>query len=181
MLKLTTARLPQASNHSQLTEMTFTSKSCSSVLELEKSFQLLCISKQVLWQFFIVFEMLYYLGLFQVASPTYRENVNTYKVKCGGSLEMWESSGWIVPQDPYGWFQWYCRQELLLDSLFTIVQKFGFQNVICSFSKDILNLSKLAGKLHKITLLQKSNFTFTFELSINQRKNIKQHNCFQHR
>lgn len=26
---------------------------------------------------------------------------------------MWESSGWIVPQDPYGWFQWYCRQELL--------------------------------------------------------------------
>lgn len=45
----------------------------------------------------------------QVASPTYREAVNTYKVKCGGSLEMWESSGWIVTQDPYGWFQWYCR------------------------------------------------------------------------
>ncbi|KAI7813582.1 uncharacterized protein zgc:113208 [Triplophysa rosa] len=45
----------------------------------------------------------------QVASSTYRENVNAYKVKCGGSLEMWESSGWIVPQDPYGWFQWYCR------------------------------------------------------------------------
>ncbi|XP_030638883.1 uncharacterized protein LOC115819514 [Chanos chanos] len=45
----------------------------------------------------------------QVASATYRENVNTYKVKCGGSLEMWESSGWIVTQDPYGWFQWYCR------------------------------------------------------------------------
>ncbi|XP_073716864.1 uncharacterized protein [Misgurnus anguillicaudatus] len=46
----------------------------------------------------------------QVASSTYRENVNTYKVKCGGSLEMWESSGWIVPQDPYGWFQWYCSR-----------------------------------------------------------------------
>ncbi|XP_018602101.2 uncharacterized protein LOC108931029 isoform X1 [Scleropages formosus] len=45
----------------------------------------------------------------QVASSTYRKDVNTYKVKCGGSLEMWESSGWIVPQDPYGWFQWYCR------------------------------------------------------------------------
>ncbi|XP_056116031.1 uncharacterized protein zgc:113208 [Rhinichthys klamathensis goyatoka] len=45
----------------------------------------------------------------QVASSTYRENVNTYNVKCGGSLEMWESSGWIVTQDPYGWFQWYCR------------------------------------------------------------------------
>lgn len=22
---------------------------------------------------------------------------------------MWEESGWIQPQDPYGWFQWYCR------------------------------------------------------------------------
>ncbi|XP_071492802.1 uncharacterized protein [Diadema antillarum] len=45
----------------------------------------------------------------QVASSTYREDVNTYKVKCGGSLEMWESSGWIHKQDPYGWFMWYCR------------------------------------------------------------------------
>jgi hypothetical protein len=35
--------------------------------------------------------------------------VNRYKVKCGASLEMWEQSGWIVAQDPYGWFQWYCR------------------------------------------------------------------------
>ena len=26
-----------------------------------------------------------------------------------GSLDMWESSGWISDTDPYGWFQWYCR------------------------------------------------------------------------
>lgn len=45
----------------------------------------------------------------QVASSAYHTDVNTYKVKCGGSLEMWESSGWINKQDPYGWFQWYCR------------------------------------------------------------------------
>lgn len=45
----------------------------------------------------------------QVASPTYRESVNKYGVKCGGSLEMWESSGWITQDAPYGWFQWYCR------------------------------------------------------------------------
>ncbi|PIK52073.1 hypothetical protein BSL78_11025 [Apostichopus japonicus] len=45
----------------------------------------------------------------QVASSTYHADVNTYGVKCGGSLEMWESSGWINKQDPYGWFQWYCR------------------------------------------------------------------------
>ncbi|XP_065927284.1 uncharacterized protein [Magallana gigas] len=45
----------------------------------------------------------------KVTSSKYDEGVNTYKVKCGGSLEMWEESGWIHKQDPYGWFQWYCR------------------------------------------------------------------------
>jgi len=45
----------------------------------------------------------------QVASPNYDVNKNKFKVKCGGSLEMWETSGWMVEQDPYGWFQWYCR------------------------------------------------------------------------
>ena len=44
-----------------------------------------------------------------VSSSSYDENVNTYKVKCGGSLEMWETSGWIMEIDPYGWFMWYCR------------------------------------------------------------------------
>lgn len=39
----------------------------------------------------------------------YKNEVNTYRVKCGGDLEMWESSGWIKKQDPYGWFHWYCR------------------------------------------------------------------------
>jgi len=45
----------------------------------------------------------------QVASPVYDNKVNKYGVKCGASLEEWENSGWIVKQDPYGWFQWYCR------------------------------------------------------------------------
>ena len=43
-----------------------------------------------------------------VTSSKYDKNVNKYKVKCGSSLEAWESSGWIHEQDPYGWFQWYC-------------------------------------------------------------------------
>ncbi|CAL4099966.1 unnamed protein product, partial [Meganyctiphanes norvegica] len=45
----------------------------------------------------------------QVSSSIYDASVNKYGAKCGGDLEMWESSGWIVAQDPYGWFQWYCR------------------------------------------------------------------------
>uniref|UniRef100_A0A7S2W068 Uncharacterized protein n=1 Tax=Eucampia antarctica TaxID=49252 RepID=A0A7S2W068_9STRA len=44
-----------------------------------------------------------------LTSSTYRANINKHKVKCGGSLGMWESSGWISDVDPYGWFQWYCR------------------------------------------------------------------------
>lgn len=49
------------------------------------------------------------LSMDMLTSKTYRPQINKYKVKCGGSLGMWESSGWIVDSDPYGWFQWYCR------------------------------------------------------------------------
>lgn len=45
----------------------------------------------------------------QVASPVYDAAENKYKVKCGASLEDWEKAGWMREQDPYGWFQWYCR------------------------------------------------------------------------
>jgi len=45
----------------------------------------------------------------EVISETYDKKVNKYGVKCGSSLEAWEKSGWIVKEDPYGWFQWYCR------------------------------------------------------------------------
>lgn len=45
----------------------------------------------------------------KVISQKYDKNVNKYKVKCGSSLEDWESKNWIIKQDPYGWFQWYCH------------------------------------------------------------------------
>lgn len=44
-----------------------------------------------------------------LTSANYDPSMNKYGVKCGGSLGMWESSGWISEVDPYGWFQWYCR------------------------------------------------------------------------
>ena len=44
-----------------------------------------------------------------LTNSTYDKSVNKYGVSCGGSLGMWESSGWISNVDPYGWFQWYCR------------------------------------------------------------------------
>jgi len=44
-----------------------------------------------------------------VTSTVIRSSLNKYKIKTGGNLDMWESSGWITNIDPYGWFQWYCR------------------------------------------------------------------------
>ena len=45
-------------------------------------------------------------------SNFYDTKINKYGVKCGTSLRFWEDKGWIHPNDPYGWFQWYCRHYL---------------------------------------------------------------------
>ena len=43
------------------------------------------------------------------SSNYYDVKVNKYGVKCGTSSRFWENKGGINEQDPYGWFQWYCR------------------------------------------------------------------------
>lgn len=35
--------------------------------------------------------------------------LNCFGVNASQSLSTWRISGWIRPQDPRGWFQWYCR------------------------------------------------------------------------
>ena len=35
--------------------------------------------------------------------------LNCFGVKASQSLAEWRRQGWIRPQDPRGWFQWYCR------------------------------------------------------------------------
>ena len=35
--------------------------------------------------------------------------VNCFGVKSRMSLSAWRERGWIHPQDPLGWFQWYAR------------------------------------------------------------------------
>lgn len=44
-----------------------------------------------------------------LTSQVYNKKINFYPFKCGTSLEYWEQKNWIKSQDPYGWFQWYCR------------------------------------------------------------------------
>ncbi len=35
--------------------------------------------------------------------------LNYFKVNASASLWYWKEKGWIHPDDPRGWFQWYCR------------------------------------------------------------------------
>lgn len=41
----------------------------------------------------------------------FKRKVNQYQVKAGLSFEEWTRFGWIFPEDPLGWFHWYCRYE----------------------------------------------------------------------
>ena len=35
--------------------------------------------------------------------------LNFFKVNASQPLAVWRKKGWIYPDDPRGWFQWYCR------------------------------------------------------------------------
>lgn len=36
-------------------------------------------------------------------------SLNYFGVRASSSLREWQNNGWIHPDDPRGWFQWYCR------------------------------------------------------------------------
>ncbi len=43
-------------------------------------------------------------------SPARRDpSLNYFRVHASKPLAYWKAKGWIHPQDPRGWFQWYCR------------------------------------------------------------------------
>jgi len=39
-------------------------------------------------------------------------SLNYFGVDAGLSLSEWQKKGWIHPDDPRGWFQWYCRYHM---------------------------------------------------------------------
>ena len=42
-------------------------------------------------------------------SATKNPKLNFFQVDASSSLKEWKKNGWIHPDDPRGWFQWYCR------------------------------------------------------------------------
>ena len=45
----------------------------------------------------------------KLCSERHDARLNYFGVNASQSLAEWRRQGWIHPQDPRGWFQWYCR------------------------------------------------------------------------
>jgi hypothetical protein len=45
----------------------------------------------------------------KLSPPRRDQKLNCFGVNASQPLAVWRRNGWIRPQDPRGWFQWYCR------------------------------------------------------------------------
>jgi hypothetical protein len=43
------------------------------------------------------------------SSSGHDSSLNFFGVRASKDLSYWVEKGWIYPEDPRGWFQWYCR------------------------------------------------------------------------
>lgn len=47
--------------------------------------------------------------LYPEGKPGHDKKLNFFNVDASQPLTVWQKKGWINPQDPRGWFEWYCR------------------------------------------------------------------------
>jgi hypothetical protein len=45
----------------------------------------------------------------KLCSERHDPELNLFGVNASQPLSVWREKGWIHPNDPRGWFQWYCR------------------------------------------------------------------------
>lgn len=48
----------------------------------------------------------------QLCAERHDPGLNFFKVNASQPLSVWRAKGWIHPDDPRGWFQWYCRYHM---------------------------------------------------------------------
>lgn len=48
----------------------------------------------------------------KISRTGFDSTLNYFKVASGQAMSVWKEKGWITPEDPLGWFQWYCRYSL---------------------------------------------------------------------
>ena len=52
----------------------------------------------------------------KISTNGFNKNLNFFEIMAGQPMSIWKNKGWITPEDPLGWFQWYCRYCLLYTS-----------------------------------------------------------------
>ena len=45
----------------------------------------------------------------KLCSDRHDPSLNCFGVNASQPLSVWRAKGWIYPEDPRGWFQWFCR------------------------------------------------------------------------
>ena len=43
---------------------------------------------------------------------TYKPKLNKFKIRSGMDYDYWKQMGWLHEDDPYGWFEWYCKYTM---------------------------------------------------------------------
>lgn len=83
-------------------------------------------------------------------------SLNYFGVNASQPLSIWRAKGWIWPDDPRGWFQWYCRYYMgrrCLDDERQIKRWLAMKRHIAQVKKNCHQSDKLCRPVQRQALL----------------------------